>query len=161
MRVLDIVEFTTVDGPGFRNSVYLAGCQHHCPGCHNQQSWDLLGGTEMSVEALADTLISLGLDVTLSGGDPMYQAEEVAQLACLLKKAGLNVWVYTGYTFEEVRDSDKMNKVLDYTDVLVDGRFMMSERNTRLQFRGSTNQRLIDVAASRREGKVVEWTSNF
>ncbi|MDE5626963.1 MAG: 4Fe-4S cluster-binding domain-containing protein, partial [Candidatus Amulumruptor sp.] len=96
MIILDIIEATTVDGPGFRTAVYFAGCAHRCPGCHNPQSWDFEGGAEVSVEALADRLLEAGLDVTLSGGDPAYQAAEAALLARAVRSAGHTVWLYTG-----------------------------------------------------------------
>lgn len=161
MRILDIVEATTVDGPGFRNSVYLAGCTHHCQGCHNPQSWDSAGGHEITPQELAGKLIDMGLDVTFSGGDPMLQAADVAVTAEILKSAGLSVWVYTGFSYEELTEHPDMNRVLDFADVVVDGRFVLALRNTSLLFRGSSNQRLIDVKASRRSGKVVKWKSSF
>lgn len=161
MRVLDIVEATTVDGPGFRTSVYLAGCDHHCPGCHNPQSWNHEGGAEMSAEQLLSRLLAIGLDVTFSGGDPMLQAQKIMPVVIGLKEAGLSVWVYTGYLYEQVIADSRMSQLLDYTDVLVDGPFIAALRDTGLQFRGSSNQRLIDVPASRRAGEVVNWHSSF
>lgn len=147
-----------MDGPGFRNSVYLAGCNHHCEGCHNPESWDMKGGYEITSDDLVERLAGLGLDVTFSGGDPMLQAEELAGVVKRLKQRGLGVWVYTGFTYEYAERIPAMRSVLDGTDVLVDGEFVLSCRNTSLLFRGSSNQRLVDVKASRNAGRVVEWT---
>ncbi|MBD5308178.1 MAG: anaerobic ribonucleoside-triphosphate reductase activating protein [Paramuribaculum sp.] len=161
MRVLDIVEATTVDGPGFRTSVYLAGCDHHCPGCHNPQSWDHEGGVEMDAEQLLERLFEIGLDVTFSGGDPMLQAGDIITVASGLKKKGYSVWVYTGYLYEYAETDPIMSRLLDHIDVLVDGPYVASRRDTGLQFKGSSNQRLVDVQASRRSGEVIIWHSTF
>ena len=107
MKVLKIVSGTSVDGPGLRTSVYFAGCTHHCPGCHNPQSWDFAAGEEISVEALLATLLEDEAPVTLSGGDPLQQpTAELLTLLQGLKTAGVNVWCYTGYTFEQLLQSD-------------------------------------------------------
>ena len=148
LRVLDIVGGTSVDGPGLRTSVYFAGCDHHCPGCHNPQSWDAAGGTEMSIEEIIAVIDENDFNVTLSGGDPLLQAEGVTELARRLKETGRNVWCYTGYTYEQVCASPVLLKILSYIDVLVDGPFIESRRDISLRFRGSSNQRLVDVARS-------------
>lgn len=156
LRVLDIVGGTSVDGPGLRTSVYLAGCVHRCPGCHNPQSWEMSGGKEMSVDEIIAVIDENDFNVTLTGGDPMCQAEGVAELARRLKEAGRNVWCYTGYTYEEVCGDAVMSSVLPYVDVLVDGEFERAKRDTGLRFRGSSNQRLVDVARSA-AGMVTLW----
>ncbi|MDE7473701.1 MAG: anaerobic ribonucleoside-triphosphate reductase activating protein [Muribaculaceae bacterium] len=156
LRVLRIVDGTSVDGPGLRTSIYLAGCSHACAGCHNMQSWDFAAGDEMSIDEIVEHVELEGYNVTLSGGDPLYQADALLPLLAELKARGYNVWCYTGFTYEQVYNDVSMKRVLDYVDVLVDGPFVMSERDITLRFRGSANQRLIDVAASR-PGNIVQW----
>lgn len=161
MRILDIIEATTVDGPGFRTAVYFAGCAHQCQGCHNPQSWDFGSGGEVSVEVLADRLLATGLDVTLSGGDPAYQATEAAMLARKIRDAGHTVWLYTGFTFEELISTAAGRNLAESVDVVVDGPFVESLRDIRLQFRGSSNQRIIDSQASLLHNSIMLWHSDF
>ena len=144
LRVLRIVEGTSVDGPGLRTSVYLAGCSHHCPGCHNPQSWNPMGGTEMSVEEIMRVIEANEAPVTLSGGDPL-EHKGVEELMRRIHEAGLNLWVYTGYTYEQVLESQALRSLLPYIDVLVDGPFVEAERDLTLHFRGSRNQRIIHL----------------
>lgn len=153
--ILDIVEDTVVDGPGFRTTIYSAGCRHQCPGCHNPQSWDIASGHAVSVDALADRLLADPFsNITFSGGDPLEQVEAFTALAKEIKEhSRKTIWCYTGYTFEEVCRSPKMAAILPYIDVLVDGRYNRNLRDTGLLFRGSSNQRLIDVPASLAAGK--------
>ena len=157
LRVLDIVGGTSVDGPGLRTSVYFAGCGHHCPGCHNPQSWDAGGGEEMTIEEIIDVIDYNDFNVTLSGGDPMFQIDGMIELARRLKDDGRNVWCYTGYTYEKVCSDPRMSRLLPFIDVLVDGAFVQSLRDISLRFRGSSNQRLIDVRRSV-PGDPVLWT---
>lgn len=161
LRILDIVEATTVDGPGFRTAVYFAGCGHHCDGCHNPQSWDFDTGIEISVETLARQLLATGLNVTFSGGDPVYQSDEAATLAEKLRGAARTVWLYTGFTFDELLQMPQARRLVNAVDVIVDGPFVLSMRNTNLQFRGSENQRIIDVRQSLASGKTILWESEF
>ncbi len=142
-RVLDIIRGTTVDGPGFRTAIYFAGCLHACPGCHNPQSWDFNAGTEMTLDELMAVIEEEDFDVTLSGGDPLYHPEEIAILAKRIKETGHSVWLYTGFTIEEILDSDRLSLPLPYLDAIVDGPFVESLRDTDLQFRGSSNQRIL------------------
>ena len=156
LRVLDIVRGTTVDGPGFRTSIYLAGCRHACPGCHNPESWSFDGGEEMTVAQIMDVVREEDFDVTFSGGDPMFQPEGFTKLAQAIKeKSRKNIWCYTGYKFERLRHDRRQAELLQYIDVLVDGPYVESLRDRDALFRGSRNQRLIDVQASLREGEVV------
>lgn len=145
LRVLDIVEGTIVDGPGLRTSIYLAGCPHHCPGCHNPQSWDPEGGTVLTVDAIVARVLESGFNVTLSGGDPLMQIEGVIELARRLRSEGLNVWCYTGYTIEQIRESPRLLPILSAVDTIVDGPFVEELRDISLQFRGSSNQRIIHL----------------
>ena len=150
-----------VDGPGLRLTIFTQGCLHHCPGCHNPQTHDPEGGswadTEDILAAAAENHLLDG--ITLSGGDPFLQPVPCLALAEGAHKIGLNVWTYTGYTWEallEENDAEKL-ALLKETDVLVDGPFLLAERSLELRFCGSRNQRLIDVKKSLAEDKVVLW----
>ena len=158
IRVLDIIEDTMVDGPGFRTSIYCAGCRHHCPGCHNPQSWAFDQGHEMSIEAIMKIIeADPYANVTFSGGDPMYQAADFAELAREIhKRTNKDIWCYTGFTYESLINQEQ-RELLEQIDVLVDGPFIEKLRDPDLLFRGSSNQRLIDVQASLYSGKVTLW----
>ncbi|MDE6036916.1 MAG: anaerobic ribonucleoside-triphosphate reductase activating protein [Duncaniella sp.] len=156
MRVLDIIPGTSVDGPGLRTAIYFAGCTHHCPGCHNPQSWDADGGREMSVQEIVDVVEENGFDVTFTGGDPLFQAEDLLPLARELKQRGYGLWCYTGYLYESVAGREDIAPLLDEIDVLVDGPFVNDLRDVHLRFRGSSNQRLVDLRKST-PACVVEW----
>lgn len=145
IRVLDIIEQTMADGPGFRTAIYCAGCLHHCKGCHNPQSWDMNGGKWMSVDDLFDLIVSDSMsDVTFSGGDPFYQVDAFTALAKRIKEeTDKTIWCWTGFTLEEVQADPHMAQLLKYLDVLVDGPFILEQRDTQLLFRGSPNQRII------------------
>ena len=157
ISILDIVEDTTVDGPGFRTTVYCAGCPNRCPGCHNPQSWDIANGREVAVEDILKVILADPFaDVTFSGGDPMFQPVGFAALAKAVKEqSGKNIWCYTGYLFEELLENIQQRELLKYIDVLVDGRFVEVLKDESLRFRGSSNQRIIDVPASLASGKTV------
>ncbi|MBQ7689769.1 MAG: anaerobic ribonucleoside-triphosphate reductase activating protein [Muribaculaceae bacterium] len=145
LRVLRVVEGTSVDGPGLRTSVYLAGCPHRCPGCHNPQSWDATG-TTVSIDALLHQIAYNEAPLTLSGGDPLAQPLALLELVRRVKnELELNIWCYTGYTWEQIVSRPELMAVMHYIDVLVDSPFVLAERDTSLRFRGSRNQRLIDV----------------
>lgn len=162
LSILNIVEDTTVDGPGFRTSIYAAGCPNACPGCHNRDSWDIHSGHWMSTdEILYKVLADNFADVTFSGGDPMYQPEGFTELAHAIKqKSRKNIWCYTGYTFEKLLYNPLQAKLLEYIDVLVDGKFKEELHNEDLYFRGSSNQRLIDVQASLKVKEAVQYAYN-
>ena len=157
ISVLDIVEDTMVDGPGFRTSIYCAGCRHACPGCHNPQSWDFSGGHPMSTEQIMRIIeADPYANVTFSGGDPMYQPEGFTELArAIRQRTSKDIWCVTGFTFETLINNPRHRQLLELIDVLVDGPFIKSLRDESLLFRGSSNQRLIDVPASLKAGKVV------
>ena len=150
-----------VDGPGLRLTIFTQGCLHHCPGCHNPQTHDPEGGswadTEDILAAAAENPLLDG--ITLSGGDPFLQPVPCLALAEGAHKIGLNVWTYTGYTWEALWEEKAPEKIalLKETDVLVDGPFLLAERSLELRFCGSRNQRLIDVKKSLAEDKVVLW----
>lgn len=134
-----------MDGPGFRTSIYFAGCRHKCPGCHNPGSWDFDGGREMSFEEIMDIVREEEFNVTFSGGDPLYHPEEVKELSRLIKEAGYTVWVYTGFTWEEIQQSERLRDALTYCEAVVEGPFIEALRDPDLRFRGSSNQRIIPL----------------
>lgn len=143
---------TTVDGPGFRTSVYFAGCRHECKGCHNPQSWDFSAGVPMTVEDIMEVIREEDYNVSFSGGDPLYNPEFITELAKEIKKEGYTIWLYTGFRWEEIMASPLLSTPLPYIDVIVDSPFELSLRNTDLYFRGSSNQRVIDINASLASG---------
>ncbi|MDE6048651.1 MAG: anaerobic ribonucleoside-triphosphate reductase activating protein, partial [Paramuribaculum sp.] len=143
LRVLDIIEGTTVDGPGFRTAIYFAGCHHQCAGCHNPESWDFNRGEEISVESLMEIIEANDMDVSLSGGDPVYRINEIIALCKQIRSIGKTVWLYTGFLFEEIHDMPRGKELLENIDVMVDGPFIEALKDTDLLFRGSSNQRII------------------
>ncbi len=146
-----------VDGPGFRTAIYCAGCENACPGCHNPQSWDIHHGHWMATdELLSEVMDDEFADVTFTGGDPMMQADGFAELARAIRQNCFKtIWCYTGYRFEWLVSQPEKRQLLRELDVLVDGPFVKSLRDTDLLFRGSSNQRIIDVRQSLREGRVI------
>ena len=151
-----------VDGPGLRAVVWTQGCKHKCKGCHNPNTHDMNGGFEIDTNEIINQLKKLKLQrgITLSGGDPFEQPEAITEIALQAKNMGLDVWAYTGYTFEELTDIKNANyftnlMLLQNIDVLVDGRFIESKRDINLKFRGSSNQRIIDVAKTLKNKKVT------
>lgn len=132
-----------MDGPGFRTSIYFAGCRHACPGCHNPQSWDFDGGAEMELDEIMEIVREEDFDVTLSGGDPLYQPEVVGELARRIRETGHTVWVYTGFTWEQIQESPRLLNALNDVEAIVEGPFIETLRDTDLRFRGSSNQRII------------------
>ena len=157
LRILSIIEDTMVDGPGFRTSIYCAGCRHNCPGCHNRQSWDFNQGQLMTTEEIMDVILADPFaNVTFSGGDPMFQAEGFTELAhAIHKRSNKTIWCFTGFTFEALLAKPEQRRLLEQIDVLVDGPYIERLKDTDLLYRGSSNQRLIDVKESLKQGKVV------
>ena len=148
IRILDILEETMMDGPGLRTSIYCAGCAHRCPGCHNPQSWDFMGGREVDIQEILDVVRADEFaNVTFSGGDPFYQVEAFTELARRIKEeTGKNIWCYTGFTYEEILADERLSQMLPYIDTLVDGPFIQDLRDPDLPFRGSSNQRIIHLS---------------
>ncbi|MGL4796735.1 MAG: anaerobic ribonucleoside-triphosphate reductase activating protein [Paraclostridium sp.] len=141
-----------VDGPGLRAVIWTQGCIHNCKGCHNPQTHDECGGYEIDIEEIVDKVLRLKLHrgITLSGGEPFMQSEALIDIAKACKDCNMDVWAYTGYTFEELTDKKNINyfnniNLLRNVDVLVDGRFIEAKKDISLKFRGSLNQRIIDV----------------
>ena len=159
MKILSIAEGTSVDGPGLRTSIYFAGCRHHCEGCHNPQSWDINNGKTTTVGELLEVIRYNEFPVTFSGGDPFFQIEAVTELAHAIKdQLGFNIWCYTGYLWEEIQQHKEFMPLLEYIDVIVDGRFVLAQRDISLLFRGSKNQRIIDVQQSLKTNTIVPAT---
>ena len=161
IRLAGLVNDSIVDGPGFRLTVFTQGCPHDCPGCHNPETHDFGGGKMYDVEKVIETFReNILLDgVTFSGGDPFCQSDKCAVIARAAKESRLNVWAYSGWTYEELLENSKTDTsimdFLSYVDVLVDGPFILAQRTLELRFRGSKNQRLIDVPASLAKGETV------
>ena len=154
IRILDIKYGTSVDGIGLRTSIYCAGCQNHCPGCHNPQSWDENGGEPINVDELFKHIVDADMNVTFTGGDPMLHPEGFIELAQMIKNnTNKNIWCYTGYYFEDLLQHPIRRKLVELCDVIVDGRYVEAERDLSLHFRGSRNQRVIDVQKSL-QGKI-------
>lgn len=162
MRIAGLVQDSIVDGPGFRFTVFTQGCPHNCEGCHNPDTHDPDGGREMTVKQVIEAMLSNPMTdgLTLSGGDPFVQAADCAEIAKAAHKNGLNVWTYTGWTYEKLRSLSERDEgikaLLNETDVLVDGPFILSQKSYDVPWRGSKNQRLIDMKATRESGKVAE-----
>ncbi|MDR7857255.1 anaerobic ribonucleoside-triphosphate reductase activating protein [Tissierella sp.] len=147
IRIAGIEEESIVDGPGIRMVIFTQGCNHNCPECHNPETHSFRGGKLIDIDDIINMIKQNPLldGITLSGGEPFEQAYECSVLAMKVKKLGLNVVTYTGYRFEEILASDKFRSLLFQTDILIDGKFDIAEKSLMLQFRGSKNQRIIDV----------------
>lgn len=165
LRLAGVVRESIVDGPGIRFTVFAQGCPHHCKGCHNESTLDFNGGVITEIEAILREIDKNPLlsGVTFSGGEPFCQAEGFGALAKKIKERGLHIVTFTGYTYEELMDlagrpgpdGEAVRNLLDLTDMLIDGRFELALRDLTLCFRGSQNQRLIDMNKTRETGKIV------
>lgn len=159
LRLAGIVNDSITDGPGIRLTVFVQGCPHHCPGCHNPQTWDFEGGEETTPDEIMAQIKKNPLlsGVTFSGGEPLAQAAALLSLAQQIKQQGLELAIYTGYTFEQLlqMDDPAINQLLALTDTLIDGPFIQAQRNLELNFRGSENQRVLQAAASLAAGRPI------
>ena len=161
IRIAGVVRESIVDGPGLRFTVFCQGCPHGCKGCHNMATHDFSGGYDCEISRILEAIDENPLldGVTFSGGEPMCQPEAFYNLAVQVKERGLNIVTYTGFTYEELITMGESNigvkKLMDLTDILVDGRFVLEERDLTLPFRGSANQRLIDMNLTRELGKLT------
>ena len=172
ISVADVVRESISDGIGVRRVLFGAGCSHGCPKCHKPQLWDIDFGAWVSVQEIFDEMKIIGnpllSGVTFSGGDPMYQPEAFCELAKMIravpsanyrrKGSTMTVWCYTGYLFEDlISTHDSKYELLQNVDVLVDGRYVHELRDFRLIYRGSRNQRFIDVQESLKQGAVIDY----
>ena len=162
LRIAGTIPESIVDGPGIRYVLFTQGCPHGCPGCHNPQTHDFAGGKEVDTDALlADILKNPFVKaVTLSGGEPFCQPAALAELAAELKDKCFHLMCYSGFTFEELLQREDARPLLERLDLLVDGRFVEAEKNIDLRFRGSANQRVLDVPASLAAGTAV-WCEKY
>lgn len=167
LRIAGTVNDSIVDGPGIRFTVFTQGCPHHCPGCQNPQTHDFNGGMITDTAVIIDKILQNPLldGVTFSGGEPFCQCGPLCEIAKKVKEAGLDIVTFTGFTFEQLLEkSDEENmyiKLLEYTDILIDGRFIEEEKSMEAAFRGSLNQRIIDCQKSLKAGKVFERTDLY
>lgn len=165
IQLANIIKESTVDGTGIRYVVFMQGCYHNCPGCQNMETHDVNGGMRVDIQDILSDIEKLNTrwysGITLSGGDPLVQPKQATVLAKAAHERGLNVWCYTGYTFEEVMEMTKVNsdvwELLNSIDVLVDGQFIQAQASLELKFKGSSNQRLIDVPKTLQTGNIVEF----
>ena len=159
MRIANFVQDSIVDGPGLRFALFTQGCPHHCPGCHNPGTHDPEGGREMDPADIISEMLKNPLTdgLTLSGGEPFAQPAACAQVARAAKEKGLSVWAYSGWTFEQLLEMPDVQELLTLLDVLVDGPFILNQRSLELRWRGSKNQRVLDVPKSLAAGKAIEW----
>ena len=168
MRIAGFEEESIADGPGLRYVIFAQGCNHQCPYCQNPGTWDVNGGNEYSVKEIKRKLTKLKKQskslkgVTFSGGEPFLQPADFAELAQAVRKAGWDVVTYTGYTYEELIGLEKnanagAEALLAATDILIDGKYVHKLYSADLRFRGSSNQRIIDIAKTREKGQIVLW----
>lgn len=156
MRVAGIIRNSVVNGIGIRDVIFLQGCMHHCKGCHNPETWKVEGGKVYTVEELVAEFEDSTNDITISGGEPFLQFEEMFHFIKAMRMKGKHVWLYTGYTYEEIPWFE-LWMLAGYVDVLVDGRFEVNKKDLKLKFRGSSNQRLINLKKSVELRQVVLW----
>jgi len=163
MRLSGITEESFVDGPGVRYVIFAQGCRHCCPHCQNPETWDESAGKEFTVKQVIRLLKQQKKPkrgVTFSGGEPFLQAAELAEVAIAAHEKGWDVVTYTGFTYEElIADNDGgVKALLSASDILIDGKYIHELRSSRLKFRGSSNQRIIDTAATQKSGRIVLWS---
>lgn len=158
IRLAGIVDESFTDGVGIRYTIFTQGCNHYCNGCHNPETWDFNGGTDYDIDDLINDMMENPLltGVTISGGDPLYRTREVLELIKAIRtRTQLDIWLYTGFTYEECLADSKKLEVLKNIDILVDGEYMNQCRSLSLRFRGSSNQRIIDVKKSLSTNEIV------
>lgn len=163
LRIFGTVNDSIVDGPGIRYVVFTQGCVHHCPGCHNPKSHAVDGGQIKSIEEILSEIDANPLldGITLSGGEPILQAEALVPLCQEVKQRNLHITMYSGYTYEQILTLGTFPKqLLSLCNMLVDGKFEIEKRSLSLLYRGSSNQRLINVQSSLQEGRVVLYVYN-
>jgi anaerobic ribonucleoside-triphosphate reductase activating protein len=161
IRLSGVIKESIVDGPGIRYVIFTQGCPHRCGGCHNPQTHDFEGGYFKDIDEIYEDILKNPLvkGVTISGGEPFMQAKQVSRLAEKLKENQYNIMVYSGFKFEELYENTDLNNcyldLLESTDILVDGKFELDKKSLLLKFRGSENQRIIDVPKTLESGEIV------
>lgn len=165
LRIAGVVQDSIVDGPGIRYVIFTQGCPHHCPGCHNPQTHDFGGGRDADTEEILSQIFGnpLASGVTFSGGEPFAQAEALVPIAEAVKEHGKNLMIYTGFLLEDLQrmDNPGVHRLLNLADILVDGPFILARRDLTLPYRGSENQRVIDLAKTRETGRIVLYRSEY
>ena len=165
LRIAGTVNDSIVDGPGIRYTIFTQGCPHHCPGCHNPQTHDFAGGQDADVEKILEEIFNNPIlsGVTFSGGEPFCQAEALVPIAEAIKEKGKHLMIYTGYLLEHLKKMENtgVQRLLELADVIVDGPFILAEKNLTLSYRGSENQRVIDMVKTRKSGEVVLYRSEY
>ncbi len=163
LNIVDITYSSSVDGEGFRDVVFVCYCPHHCEGCHNPETWNEKNGHKESIDEIFKKLTKSSLtNVTFSGGEPFCQAEALTKLAEHIKThTKKTIWIYSGYTFEEIISDKKKKKLLCLCDVLVDGKFEKKYFKENIRFKGSENQRIIDIKKSMEEKSVILWNDDI
>ena len=164
IRLAGIIPESYTDGEGIRYTLFVQGCAHHCKNCHNPETWSFTDGNNYNIDKIIDNILSNPLldGVTLSGGDPLYRPDEVLEFLTKLKqrKPELDIWMYTGFTYEECLQDESKLKVLKCVDILVDGEYEEDRRCLALRFRGSSNQRIIDIKRSLLEHRTIIYISD-
>ena len=165
LRIAGTVNDSIVDGPGIRYVIFTQGCPHHCEGCHNPQTHDFSGGKDADIDKIVNDILENPIlsGVTFSGGEPFCQADALVPIAEAIKENGKHLMIYTGYLLEHLQQmQDKaVKRLLELADVIVDGPFVLAEKNLTLSFRGSENQRVIDMVKTRKAGEVVLYKSDY
>lgn len=163
IRIAGIIRESIVDGPGIRFTVFCQGCPHDCLGCHNPETHDFAGGYDVKIDRIIEEFNKNPIlsGITFSGGEPMCQAEAFASLGRAIKKRGKSITIFSGFTVEQLlakaKDNEAVSELILMCDILIDGPFVQEKRDLTLQFRGSSNQRVIDMKESRKEKKIVLW----
>jgi anaerobic ribonucleoside-triphosphate reductase activating protein len=159
IKCAGIIQESVVDGNGIRYVIFVQGCPHHCDECHNKGTWSYTGGNNIEIQKFINDIKENPLlsGVTFSGGEPFSQAKELAILAKMIHELKLNIWCYTGYTYGQLIDfhNNDIDNLLNNIDVLVDGRFEISLRDLTQRFKGSSNQRIIDMNLTRKNNKLT------
>ena len=155
MRIAGILRDSIVNGEGVRDVVFFQGCGKHCKGCHNPETWDYQGGCHRFIGDIVNELSDSSNDVTISGGEPLDQFEDLLELCRMLRKEGKSIWLYTGNVVDPTKRT--YFKLAQFVDVIVDGRFVEELKDSDLLFRGSSNQRIINLPMSVVKGEIVEW----
>ncbi len=165
LRIAGTVNDSIVDGPGIRYVIFTQGCPHHCEGCHNPQTHDFAGGKDADIEKIISDILDNPIlsGVTFSGGEPFCQADALVPVAEVIKAHGKHLMIYTGYMMEHLQkmDNEGVKSLLELADVIVDGPFVLEEKNLTLSFRGSENQRVIDMVKTRKAGEIVLYKSEY